>query len=204
MGSPPTLTITSSALLEALRDGRDIAAWEEFDRRYRPVLFHLGLRMGLEEADAADVAQESLMAFFRDHGAGRYERARGRLRAYLLGIARHRTLDALERRRRNAPAGGDTMLGNLEVPGDSELESIWDAELKAEVLRSAFLLLARTSGIDGKTLSIFQDYGLHGVPVEEVAARHGVSSSAVYAIKSRCLKRLGELRSELQSAYEDL
>ncbi len=204
MAMPPSITATTTALLESLRDGLNSDAWEEFDRRYRPIVFHLALRMGLEEADAADVAQESLLEFFRDHRAGRYERGRGRLRAYLLGIARHRALDSLNSRRRNAPAGRDTVLLLLAQQGPQELEVLWEAELQAEILRRAFALLARTTGIEDRSLAIFNDYGLRGDPVEAVAERYGVSHATVYAIKSRCLERLIALREELRAAYEDL
>ena len=204
MDSASNPTVTTTALLDALRDGRDTCAWEEFDRRYRPVIFHLALRMGLTEPDAADVAQESLLAFFRDHGAGRYERGRGRLRAYLLGIARHRALDALTLRRRGTRVGGDTVIRSLAFEGVEELEAAWEAELQAEILRRAFALLSRTSGMQDKSLAMFHEYALRGDPVEEVALRHGVSSATVYAVKSRCLERLVELRAELSAAYEDL
>lgn len=200
---PAPITVTTTALLDALRGGRNDAAWEEFDRRYRPLLFRLGLRMGLGEADAADVAQESLLAFYRDHEAGRYERGRGRLRSYLLGVARHRALDTLEQRRRKSPVGRDTLIDGLELPGLDELEALWDEEFQQALLRSAFELLRRSSGIDAKTLEIFEEYGLRGVEPTEVAQRQGVSASTVYAVKSRCLKRLSELREELLATYEE-
>lgn len=198
------ITVTATALLDALRDGGSDEAWRELDARYRPVLFRLGLRLGLDDADAADAAQEALLEFFRDYRAGRYERGRGRLRGWLCSIGRHRVLDALRRRRRQAPVGGDTLIDGLEPSQGQELERVWEAELEAEILRRAFEALRAHSETDAASLEVFREHALEGRPAAEVARAHGVTLSTVYSVKSRCLKRLSDLREEVRALYEDL
>jgi len=47
-------TRTSSTLLEGLKDPADRTSWIEFDRRYRPLVFLVARRMGLQAVDAED------------------------------------------------------------------------------------------------------------------------------------------------------
>ena len=49
---------TRASLLVRLRDPRDERAWAEFLAVYRPLVDRLGRRSGLQDADAADLAQE--------------------------------------------------------------------------------------------------------------------------------------------------
>lgn len=199
----PCRTATSTSLLDALGDAGNDGIWSEFDARYRPVMARLARRMGLDEAEADDAVQESLLEFVRDFRAGRYERGRGRLHSWLLAIVRNRVRDALERRWRRGEQRGDSILGQLGDPGMAELERVWEAELEAELLRRAFDLLRRASELEPGTIAIFEDYAVRELGAEEVARRHAVPPSAVYVAKSRCLKRLRELREELRAAFED-
>lgn len=83
---------TSTSLLEGLRDRGNQSAWSAFCSRYRPLLVRFGQRMGLGDQDAQDAAQETLLAFIENYGQGKYQRDKGRLRNWLLGIARNKVL----------------------------------------------------------------------------------------------------------------
>ena len=95
-----SLSKTTTQLLEALHDEGNEVAWQAFDDRHRPIVFGVARRLGLSEEDAADVAQQSIVEFLQAYKRGAYERERGRLRSWLVGIARFRSLDALRRRKR--------------------------------------------------------------------------------------------------------
>ena len=99
-------TTTTTQLLEALFGPGEEAVWREFDARYRPIIFAFARELGVAAEDAADVAQQTLTEFLRDYRAGKYDRRRGRLRAWIIGIARHRVLDTLRQRTRNQAVRG--------------------------------------------------------------------------------------------------
>ena len=80
------ITRTTTVLLEGLHDASNDAVWGEFDRRYRPVVFGFARRLGLDDADAADVAQETLTRFLEEYRRGVYDRERGRLRSWLVTL----------------------------------------------------------------------------------------------------------------------
>ena len=93
---PPARTHTTTALLAALHDLSDQPAWREFEGRYAPIISGVARRMGLSESDSQDVMQETMLQFIRDYRAGKYDRTRGRLRSWIIGIARHRIADIFE------------------------------------------------------------------------------------------------------------
>ena len=68
---------TTTALLNNLHDEHNDAAWREFDDRYRPILLGFSRRLGLPDADAVDVAQETMIQFIKEYREGKYDRERG-------------------------------------------------------------------------------------------------------------------------------
>ena len=85
----PNLSKTTTAMLDALHNPSDVATWEEFDQRYRPVLIGFARNLGLDDADAADVAQDTLARFLEQYRDGKYERDREEVRRSA-GVARRR------------------------------------------------------------------------------------------------------------------
>jgi len=83
-------TVTSTTLLEGLKDPANGAVWEQWVDRYRPLVVRTARRIGVPAAEAEDVAQNALLAFALAYREGRYERSRGRLRAMRIFHARRR------------------------------------------------------------------------------------------------------------------
>ena len=81
---------TRPSLLVRIRDPRDEPAWQEFAEIYGPLIVRLGLAKGLQEADAADLAQEVFSSVARSAETGGYDPARGSFRGWLFGIARNK------------------------------------------------------------------------------------------------------------------
>ena len=62
---------TTTALLSGLFDPRNAAAWEAFDRRYRPILMGFVRNCGVRESEAAEIAQETIVRFFEEYREGK-------------------------------------------------------------------------------------------------------------------------------------
>lgn len=189
---------TTTMLLIGLRDERDRAVWAEFDARFRPVLTGFARQLGLEAADAADVAQETLVRFVQEYRAGRYDRERGRLRHWLMSIARYRAADVRRRRARQRVARGASAFE--EMIDDESASHIWDAEQRRVLLETALRELRASTRFSERTLTAFERVTLRDEPVETVAAELGVPAKDIYDAKSRVVQRL----RELMKRYEDL
>ncbi len=193
-------TRTTTALLEGLVDPADEATWQAFDARYRPVIVAFGRRLGLDAEDAADAAQDTLARFVRSFRDGKFDRTRGRLSAWVIGIARNciaelRESRARRREQRLSSAG--------ELPDDAALTRIWDGECERQILQEAVAELRRVSRTDPRTVRVFEMLAFEQRRPADIAAELGISANDVYLAKHRCLKRLRSIVSELEQAFEN-
>ncbi|MGE0479522.1 MAG: RNA polymerase sigma factor [Phycisphaerae bacterium] len=191
---------TTTLLLEGLLDPANVAVWTEFDERYRPVVQAVARRLGLDDHDAADVAQETMTVFLRDYQAGKYDRTRGRLGAWIVGIARHRIAELRRARARRQEWRGDSAVS--ELPGADELVDWWEHECRAEVLRRALHLLRTRTRFDAATIRAFEQVAIEDRAPGDVASELAISLDAVYAARSRCTAQLRVFLGELHRAYE--
>lgn len=195
------LTRTSTALLEGLKDSRDESAWRQFDARYRPLVVAVARRMGLQDSDADDAAQETMAAFVQMYRQGRYDRQEGRLRDWLRGIACHKVRDLQRRSARGEKTVADRTdaTGFLERVEDTAAETAWDAEWDAAILRQS--LDAVRQEVEPRTFAAFEFFALRQWPARRVAEHLQVSEDGVYQAKSRVLARLREVMGRLADTW---
>src|SRR6184192_4002725 len=102
--------------------GGDPRAFELLYDRHGGAAFSLAYRMVGDRAIAEDISQEAFLSMWRSRV--RYERERGSVRAWVLGIVHHRTIDALRRNlvhdRRRASAEG--LEERQEAPERTDVE----------------------------------------------------------------------------------
>jgi len=187
-------------LLDALRDPGNEPVWLHIDSRYRPVLTGLARRLGLSDAAAEEVAQQSLAEFVRAYRDGRYDRTKGRLSSWIMGIAHNTARHALRDGKREVSVGSTAL---STIPDEHELRAIWMEERDRAILDRAMALLRDEATIDDRTLLAFELFGLRGVPVNEVATRCSMTPEQVYVAKSRVTKRLRRAVEELTAAFEE-
>ena len=65
---------TPARLLERLRRPEEPEAWERFFALYAPLIYSWGRRAGLQDADAADLVQDVLVALVRALPTFTYDR----------------------------------------------------------------------------------------------------------------------------------
>src|ERR1051325_12255883 len=104
MLNPPQ---TRPTLLLKIRDAQDHQAWESFVIIYAPLIHGFCMKRGLQDADAADVAQEVLKAVALSIQRFEYEPARGKFRNWLLTVTRNNYNNFLcgKQRRPETPGG---------------------------------------------------------------------------------------------------
>ena len=193
-------TTTTTALLEGLFDVQDGVVWQVFDDRYRPIIVAIGRRLGLDGTEAEDVAQETLLQFLRDYREGRYSKDKGRLRNWIVGIARHRVIDFQRSRGRRKEKVGHSSA--LEVPDENSVTEIWDQELERSILRQSVEELRRTTRTSENSIKAFEMLIFDRRPVDAVAEALGMKPHDVYVSKSRVTTRLREIAERLRNLYE--
>ncbi|MDG2201613.1 MAG: sigma-70 family RNA polymerase sigma factor [Phycisphaerales bacterium] len=193
-------TTTTTALLEGLYDVQDSVVWQVFDDRYRPIIVGVCRRLGLNDSESDDVAQDTLLQFLRDYREGRYSRERGRLRSWVVGIARHRVIDFQRSRGRRKEKVGHSSA--MEVPDERSLEDIWDQEMERSILRQSVEELRRTTRTTEKSIRAFEMIVFDRREVEAVGEILEMKAHDVYVAKSRVTTKLREIVERLKNLYE--
>lgn len=191
--------VTTTALLNALHDPADQRAWTDLHSRFRPVIEACARALGLNDNEAEEAGQRTFAEVARSYRAGNYQRRRGRLRSWILGITRHMAMDVL--RERGRPHRGDSAIHGLS--DDEVLTRVWKIELERQILRDAIAALRDDTSIEDRTIRAFELHVLQGVPAEETARQFGMTTHDVYVVKHRIAGRLREIVVRIQAAYEE-
>src|ERR671929_2032442 len=87
-------SLADEDLMQLVRRG-DARAFEIVYERHSAAAFSLAYRTMGSRSGAEDVTQEAFLSLWRS--GARYDRARGSVRTWVLGIVHHRAIDALRR-----------------------------------------------------------------------------------------------------------
>jgi len=189
------LTRTSTVLLQGLKDEMNHAAWGEFDARYRPMLMGVARRLGLNDADAEDAAQDVVSACAGDYREGRYQRESGRLRDWLGGIMTHKVRDLQRRRHRH----DEVVAARATVVEDDDVHAAMDEECMQALLRQSLEEVRQS--VSPQMYESFELSALQLWPAQQVAQRLGISVDAVYQNKTRVLQRLREILPAMEEIW---
>jgi RNA polymerase sigma-70 factor (ECF subfamily) len=189
---------TRASLLVRVRNSADQAAWYEFVEIYWPVIHRLARRKGLQEADADDLAQQVLMSVARTIEERPHDHGRAKFRTWLGKVVQNAALNALSRTKPDRAAGGDGHAIHVDNAAGREPDSqLLQLELRREVFRWAARQIEREFQPD--TWQAFWQTAVEGRSCEDVAVELNKGVGAVYAARSRVMKRLQEKVKEYES-----
>jgi RNA polymerase sigma-70 factor, ECF subfamily len=113
-------SLADEEVIQLVRRG-DARAFEVIYERHSPAAFSLAYRMMGTRAGAEDVTQDAFLSMWRS--GARYDRARGSVRTWVLGIVHHRAIDALRR----------VMVHDRRRTGDEGIEERFESEVRTDV-----------------------------------------------------------------------
>jgi RNA polymerase sigma-70 factor (ECF subfamily) len=128
--SPTKLRKLADEDLMELVCRNEAVAFEIVLERHVDAAFSLAYRMVGRRALAEDVVQEALLSLWR--GGARYDRSRGSVRNWVIGITHHRAVDALRRDgvRTSKNVSDDDLEERLEAPERTDVEVVRRDEAK--------------------------------------------------------------------------
>jgi RNA polymerase sigma-70 factor (ECF subfamily) len=189
---------TRASLLLQLRAGVDQDGWQDFVIIYRPIIYRLARKRGLQDADAQDLAQHVLVSI-----AGAIERWQPRdesirFRHWLRRVARNAISNVLTRRPRDVAAGGTSIHDFLEAQVEEDRDL--SREIELEHRRELFLRAASRVRMEvlADSWQVFQLSVIEGNAIEEVATQMNKSVGAVYAARGRVMNRLRRIVDEME------
>jgi RNA polymerase sigma-70 factor (ECF subfamily) len=184
------MDITQQSLLLRARQGEE-AAWRRLVELYRPLVYGWLVRRQVRSEDAEDLTQEVMAVLVKELPSFEHAGRPGAFRSWLRGITVHRALGFWRAGSMRATAvGGSDVLHHINQLADpaSELSTRWDEEHDDHVLRRLLELMEQE--FEPETLRAFHRLTFDGASGQQVAAELGMNLAAVYAAKSRVLRRL--------------
>jgi RNA polymerase sigma-70 factor (ECF subfamily) len=181
---------TRLSLLAGIQSPENHVAWDEFVVVYRPVIYRMARRRGLQDADAQDLTQEVFIRIAK--AIEHYEpRTDIRFRHWLRRVARNAIVTALARPARLAELSDQDL---EHLPADTQGDAYTAEELAAEWRREQFLRAAAVvrSDVNAETWQAFELTVIQEQSCEAAATALGKSVGTIYAARSRIMKRLRE------------
>lgn len=173
--------------LMPLVGAKDVDAFEVLYDRHGGIAYSLAYRIVGERTAAEDVTQEAFVSIWRS--GGRYDRARGSVRSWLLGIVRNRAIDAL---RAGAGRAAPQLALDESLIERRESGERTDAEaLRRETTREVREML---SALPGEQSRVIQLAYFGGFSQSEIAKMLGVPLGTV---KGRMRLGLEKIRAGL-------
>jgi RNA polymerase sigma factor (sigma-70 family) len=184
---------TRATLLERLRDGADVLAWDEFFAYYWPTIFGFARYRGCSEHTAEEIVQDVMLKVFQQRDVYQYDPACGRFRDWLGAVVRN---NVAEHRRRPANRvqgrGGDSSVVQIDTTDDQlDATAAWEIAFENSLLLALLNTVRRE--MNARTYLAFELVGLEGLSGGEAARMTGLSRNAVYKAHKRVLERLVEL-----------
>ncbi|MCP5517551.1 MAG: sigma-70 family RNA polymerase sigma factor [Verrucomicrobiales bacterium] len=200
---------TRQSLLKRLGNKEDSAGWQEFFETYWGLIYRLARRAGLNEADAQDVVQETVIAVARKMEGFVYDPERGSFKAWLRQLTRWRIRDQLERNRREAerrhhshPNDGHrtATVERVADPAAEGFEADWDTAWEENLLQVA---LERTKQrVTPASYRIYDCCVHEELSATQVARLLRVNVAKVYLARHRVGRRVEQellrLRNEVR------
>ena len=177
--------------LMPLVGGEDPLAFEVFYDRHAGAAYSLAYRIVGNRSAAEDVTQEALLSIWRS--GARYDRARGSVRAWTLGIVRNRAIDLLRKEAGRSPKQAFDSEEQLERRPSEELT---DTEaLRRETAREVRSVLSDLPHEQSRVIQLAY-YG--GFSHSEIAE---MLNEPLGTIKGRMRLGMDKIRAVLGEGY---
>ena len=189
---------TRRSLLERLKNTQDQASWEDFHRQYRGLLRGVARRSGLNDLEADEAVQDTLIAVAKKLPEFHYEPGKDSFKGWLLQIVRWKVTDQLRQRSKAGVElvthedGESTHLADL-ADSQPDFESIWNTEWERHLLNQALARVKRQ--VKPEHYAIYHLHVIEERPSAEVRQTLDVGVAAIYLAKHRVG---GAVRRELE------
>ena len=205
---------TRQSLLARLKDVDDQESWREFFGTYWRLIHAAAVKAGLTQSEAEEVVQEVMISAAKKMPGFTYDPAKDSLKGWLLAVTRWKVADQFRKRQavpapnivgeappsargaRAVPEDETNRTATVERvpdPNSADLDTIWDDEWRANLLRTALDRVKRR--VNPAHYEMYHLHVVQGLSPRETARALGVSTAAVHLAKHRVG---GSVKAELK------
>ena len=197
---------TRTTLLERLKDWRDNPSWQEFFDTYWKLIYGFAIRSGLNEVEAQDVVQETMLSVARHIPTFKYDRSLGSFKHWLLNMTRWRIRDQIRKRKAfvvlvnedNASETKTEHIHKIPDPVGIDFDALWETEWEKNLLDTAMIKIRRQ--LDPEKYQIFDFLINKEWSPQKVAETFQISVNQVYLAKHRITELIKEEVDRLKGA----
>lgn len=176
---------TPVSLLQQLRGPANPEVWRRFVYLYEPLVYRWAGRLGLQDADRADLVQEVLIALLRALPTFQLD-GRGSFRAWLRTVAGNKWKDF---RKKRIPAPLSSGNGQWDALAEDDFAAEFAEDEYRKFIAGQALRLIRGE-FQPATWKAFWATVVDERPAAEVARELGITANAVYLACGRVVRRL--------------
>ncbi len=189
---------TRASLLLRLKDHRNNTAWAEFLSIYMPLLHSYAMKAGLQDSDAADIAQETIRQVFRNINRFDYQPNRGSFRGWLFTIARNLIRKHANKGAKATAGTGDSdMLELLHQQASPETTDQWESDYRMRIFHLAAEKVRQE--FRQNTWQAFWRSVVEGTEITALVQELGMSAGAIYIARSRVTARIRDEAARLDA-----
>ena len=204
MNAFPETSATLIQKIKTLAPGEDGAAWVRFWDSYAAAIRTFAARKGGEE-NADDIVMTVLGKLVDVLRSGQYSPEKGAFHSYLSTmiinevhmmrrkemvrqVDRRVSLDAPINKKEDSEANDQTLADVL--PQEAVSPDVLDEDWRQAILESAMDHVLNKTALSQRDRAVYREYVQEGRPIEEVAAKYGISRNFVSQIKTRINRRI--------------
>lgn len=190
-------------MVVGLRNLEDQAVWNRFFNSYWKLIYHSARSSGLEDADAQEVVQETVIAVTKNIGNLEYDRSKGSFKGWLMKTTKWKVIDQFRKiQKKQARESSDDSEKIENMPDDLHgMETYWENNWQKDLLEAAMeKIRAEVNPL------YFQVYDLlvaKDLKPKEVSGKLGISVSQVYLAKHRFTEALKKTVNEMNQGYSE-
>src|SRR5262245_33986050 len=183
---------TRPSLVVRIRDAKDAESWSQFVEIYAPLVYAFARNHGLQDADAADLTQDTLCSVGTAVRQLDYDPRRGSFRGWLFTVARNKLRNFVTRKDPCAQGTGNSDVQEIleSQPAPTDERASWEQEYERQVFHWAAEQVRRE--VEERTWQAFWQTAVEGRRPSDVAKQLRMTVANVYRAKSRVIIRLKE------------
>ena len=182
----PEIIPTRQSLLNRLKNWDDKTSWKDFFDTYWSLIYGVARKAGLNDSEAQDVVQETIISVARKIPEFTYDPAVCSFKTWLMKMTHWRIIDQFRKKQyqrdgklfRREEAWNESLLEHQPELTGFDLEAVWNEEWEKHLLGSALKKIKQR--VDSRQFQMFHLHVVKGIPATKVAERLGVKLPAVY------------------------
>jgi RNA polymerase sigma-70 factor (ECF subfamily) len=198
----PDYNRTRTTMVRGLRDLEDQKVWNRFFESYWKLIYHSARKAGLDDADAQEVVQETVITITKKIGGFDYDRNKGSFKGWLMQTTKWKIADQFRKINRTKSRESDAMSEIIEELPDelANVDTFWKDNWQKELFDAA--IEKTRDEVNPLYFQIYNRLVVKEIKAKDVARELAVPVSQVYLAKHRVTEAIKKSVEEMNDGFQ--